>query len=252
MSTPTTPPIGRVDLYRRDTEIAVAVFRTIFILVVVFSPQFVYARGMSGGLLMTATITAAVYNLVLFVLHMQKLPFPRPIIVIVDAILISLWIYFAGPGGDRYFIMYFAVVIVAGLWFQRGGAVAVALFSSLLYLWAVWYAATPEGVSRVPAGVVGIQVLFLLLTAGIVSIASDVQQREREELVLVRARLEEHWERVRMAQSVDRMLRPARLPATPGLDVATQFRPAGAGISGDYYDVIPLEERRWEIGRAHV
>jgi serine phosphatase RsbU (regulator of sigma subunit) len=252
MSAPATPPIGRVDLLRRDTEIAVAAFRTIFILVVVLSPQFVYARGMVGGLLIAATIAAAVYNLLLFVLHMQRLPFPRAIIVTIDTILISLWIYFAGPGGERYFLMYFSVVIVAGLWFRRGGAMAVALFASVLYLWAISYAPAPAEVTRPPVGSIGIQLLFLLLTAGVVSIASEVQQREREELVLVRARLEAHWQRVRMAQYLDRLLRPSRLPATPGLDVAAQFRPAAAGISGDYYDVIRLGERRWGFVVADV
>ncbi len=254
MSAPATPtpPIGRVDLYRRDTEIAVAAFRTVFILVVVLSPQFVYARGAFGGLLIALVITAAFYNLVLFVLHMQRLPFPRPLIVAVDTVLISLWIYFAGPGADRYFVMYFAEVIVAGMWFSRGGVVSVALLASALYTWAISSSPLPVGEERVPVGSAAIQVLFLLLAAGIASIGSEVQQREREELVLVRARLEEHWQRVRMAQYVDRLLRPARLPATPGLDVGVQFRPAAAGVSGDYYDVIPLGDQRWGFVVADV
>jgi sigma-B regulation protein RsbU (phosphoserine phosphatase) len=252
MPTPATPPIGRVDLLRRDTEIAVAAFRTAFILIVLLSPQFVYARGVGGGLLIAATIAAAVYNVFLFFVHIQRFFFPRPIIVIVDTILISLWIYFAGPGGERYFLMYFAVVVVAGLWFRRGGALAAAALASLLYLWALWYSPLPTGAIRPPVGSVGLQILLLLLTAGIVSIASEFQQREREELVLWRGRFWEHEQRVRMAQYVDRLLRPARLPDTPGLDVAVQFRPAAAGVSGDYYDVIRLGERRWGFVVADV
>jgi sigma-B regulation protein RsbU (phosphoserine phosphatase) len=252
MPTPATPPIGRVDLLRRDTEIAVAAFRTAFILIVLLSPQFVYARGVGGGLLIAATIAAAVYNVFLFFVHIQRFFFPRPIIVIVDTILISLWIYFAGPGGERYFLMYFAVVVVAGLWFRRGGALAAAALASLLYLWALWYSPLPTGAIRPPVGSVGLQILLLLLTAGIVSIASEFQQREREELVLWRGRFWEHEQRVRMAQYVDRLLRPARLPDTPGLDVAVQFRPAAAGVSGDYYDVIRLGERRWGFLVADV
>ena len=252
MPTPAMPPIGRVDLLRRDTEIAVAAFRTVFILIVVLSPQFAYAHGMAGGLLIAATIAAAVYNLSLFLLHMHRLFFPRPVIIIVDTILISLWIYFAGPGGERYFLMYFAVVVVAGLWFRRGGALAAAALASLLYLWALWYSPLPTGAIRPPVGSVGLQILLLLLTAGIVSIASEFQQREREELVLWRGRFWEHEQRVRMAQYVDRLLRPARLPDTPGLDVAVQFRPAAAGVSGDYYDVIRLGERRWGFLVADV
>ena len=252
MSAPASPETGRVDLQRRDTEIAVAVFRTIFILIVVFSPQFVRAHGMQGNLLVILTIAAGLYNVVLFILHMQRFSFPRAIIVMVDTILISLWIYFAGVGGDRYFVMYFAVVIVGGLWFQRGGAFAVGLFACVLYLWAISYSPLPAGFVRTPAGTVGLQVLFLLLTAGVVSIATEVQERERHELRVSRAALQQHWERIRIAQHVDRMLRPRRLPATPGLAVAFRFRPAAQAVSGDYYDIIPLGGRRWGIVIADI
>lgn len=252
MSAPPVPPTSRVDLHRRDTEIAVAVFRTVFLLIVVLSPQFVHARGMQGGLLVTATIAAAVYNLALFVLHMQKLSFPRPIIVAVDTMLISLWVYFAGADGERYFVMYFAVVIVGGLWFRRGGAFAVGLLASMMYVASISFAPLPAGVAHAGAGTVGLQILFLLLTAGIVSIATEVQERERQELVLSRAALQQHWERVRIAQHVDEMLRPRRLPPTPGLEIAFRFRPAAQAVSGDYYDVVPLGGRRWGIVVADV
>ena len=252
MSASTGPPTARVDLQRRDTEIAVAVFRTVFILVIVLSPQFARAHGMQGNLLVIVTVAAALYNLGLFILHMQRFSFPRPIIVIVDTILISLWIYFAGPGAELYVVMYFSVVIVGGLWFRRGGAFAVGLLASVLYLWAISYSPLPPGVPRVPVGTVAVQVLFLLLTAGVVSIATEVQERERHELVLSRAVLQQHWERIRIAQHVDQMLRPRRLPATPGLAVAFRFRPAAQAVSGDYYDVIPLGGRRWGIVIADI
>jgi len=252
MSAQAPPPTSRVDLFRRDTEIAVAVFRTIFLLIVVFSPQFLYARGVGGSLLIALTVAAALYNVVLFILHMQRFPFPRPIIVVVDAVLISLWIYFAGPAGERYFVMYFAVVIVAGLWFRRGAAFAVGLFASVLYVWAVAYSPLAAGAVRTPAGTVALQIVFLMLTAGVVSIATEVQERERDELLLSRAALQQHWQRIQIAQHVDEMLRPRRLPNTPGLGIAFRFRPAAQAVSGDYYDVIPLGGRRWAIAVADV
>lgn len=252
MSAPTPPPTSRVDLYRRDTEIAVAVFRTIFLIIVVTSRQFLYARGVGGSLLIVLTLAAALYNVVLFILHMQKFPFPRTIIVVVDSVLISLWIYFAGPGGDRFFVMYFAVVIVAGLWFRRGAALGVGLFCSVLYVWAVTYSPLSAGAERTPSGTVALQVVFLLLTAGVVSIATEVQERERDELLLSRAALQQHWQRIQIAQHVDEMLRPRRLPNTPGLGIAFRFRPAAQAVSGDYYDVIPLGSRRWGIVVADV
>jgi serine phosphatase RsbU (regulator of sigma subunit) len=252
MATSPMPPTSRVDLQRRDTELAVAVFRTVFLLIVIFSPQFRYARGVQGDLLIATMVAAAIYNLVLFFLHMQRLSFPRVIIVGVDTLLITLWLYFAGPYGERFSVMYFAVVIIAGLWFRRGGALAVALFASLLYVWAVSIAPLPPEATRVSGGAVALQVIFLLLTAGVVSIATEVQERERQELLLSRAALQQHWQRIRIAQHVDAMIRPRRLPTTPGLSFAFRFRPAAQAVSGDLYDVIRLGGRRWGIVVADV
>lgn len=248
----TPRPIPQVDLQRRDTEIAVAAFRTVFILVIVFSQQFLQARGMMGSLLVISTIAGALYNLGLFILHWRGLPFPRPIIVTVDVLLISLWIYFAGPAGDRFFVAYFAVVIVAGLWFRVGGALAVALLACGLYTAVIQISPLPPGTDRTTMSTIALQIAFLILTAAVVSIASQVQERERQELLLSRAALRQHWQRIRIAQHVDDMLRPRRLPTTPGLDISFRFRPAAQAVSGDYYDVIPLGDRRWGICIADV
>ncbi|MBN1459841.1 MAG: serine/threonine-protein phosphatase [Armatimonadetes bacterium] len=252
MSTSPLSPTTRVDLQRRDTEIAVAVFRTIFLLLVVLSPQFRYARGIQGDLLIVVTVAAAVYNVVLFILHMQKLPFPRALIVGIDLVLVTLWLYFSGPYGERFSVMYFAVVIIAGLWFRRGGTLAVGVLASLLYIWAVAVAPVPVGTTRVAEGAMVVQVIFLLLTAGVVSVATEVQARERQELMLSRAALKQHWQRIQIAQHVDSMIRPRRLPTTPGLSVAFRFRPAAQAVSGDLYDVIQLGGRRWGIVIADV
>ena len=252
MLPPSAPPVTEVDLQRRDTEIAVAVFRTIFLLIILFSPQFLQARGVRGSLLMAVVIVAAAYNVLLFILHLRKFPVSRLVIVIADVILISLWIFFAGEEGERFFVLYFAVVIVSGLWFRVGGAFAVGLLASALYVWAVLIASLPAGAERVALGTVALQITLLLVTAGVVSIAAEVQARERQELALSRAVLQQHRQRIRIAQYVDEMLRPRSLPTSPGLDIAFRFRPAAIGVSGDYYDVIPLGPRRWGICIADV
>lgn len=240
MSTP--PPLpARVVPFHRDTEIALAALRTAFLVLLVLSPQFLYAQGMSGLMLVVTTIAAAGYNLILFVLHMDRRFFPRWGIVTIDTLLITLWVYFSGPGNDRYFIFYFAIVIVAGLWFRRLGVIATVLSISALYVWAINYAPMPEEFARTAVWIVGFQVLVLALTAGVVSVAAAVYQQEREALIYAKVLMP----RVEMAKHVDRLLRPPTLPPTPGLDLGLQFRPAGHGVSGDYYDVIPLGDRRW-------
>jgi sigma-B regulation protein RsbU (phosphoserine phosphatase) len=122
---------------------------------------------------------------------------------------------------------------------------ATAFIAAGFYYWAVTNAPMPEGYDRIPVRIIGLQALVLVLTAGVVSVASGLRQAEKEMMLLAEARLEDARRRVLMAQYVDNLIRPQKLPAAPGLDIGVRFRPAGAGISGDYYDVFPLGERRW-------
>jgi len=245
MTTPVAPSPLPEPHVRRDTEIVIAVFRTIFLLIVLFSPQFMQARGTGGMLLAATVISAAVYNLALFIIHVRGLPFPRLVIVAVDVVLISLWIYFSGPSSVAFFTLYFAVVIVAGLWYGVSGAFLTAFFASALYVWTVTISRPAQG--GVETSAVLLQVAFLIITAGVVSIAAEAQERERQALASSRAVLQQYRERIRVAQFVDDLVRPKRLPAAPGLDIGFQYRPAAMAFSGDYYDLIPLGSRRWGL-----
>jgi serine phosphatase RsbU (regulator of sigma subunit) len=254
MSTAAPTPAVQSQVRSRNTEIAVAVFRTVFLLIVLFSPQFMQARGAQGMFLVAVVIAAASYNLALFVLHMRGLPFPRVIISLADATLVSLWVYFCGPGGERFVVLYYAVVIVAGLWLGVSGALVIAVFASAQYVLALMVAPLPPGVARVSAGTTVLQVLFLIVTAGVVSVVAQLREAERQTLASTRSRatLQEYWQRIRIAQHVEGLVRPPRLPAAPGLDVAFKFRPAATAESGDYYDLIPLGGRRWGACIADV
>jgi sigma-B regulation protein RsbU (phosphoserine phosphatase) len=254
MSTAAPTPAVQTEVHSRNTEIAVAVFRTIFLLIVLFSPQFMQARGARGALLVAAVIAAASYNLAVFVLHMRGLPFPRVIISLADATLVSLWVYFCGPGGERFVALYYAVVIVAGLWLGVSGALVIAVFASAQYVLALMVAPLPPGVARASAGATVLQVLFLIVTAGVVSVVAQLREVERQTVAstLSRATLQEYWQRIRIAQHVEAMVRPPKLPAAPGLEVAFRFRPAATAESGDYYDLIPLGGRRWGACIADV
>ena len=56
-------------------------------------------------------------------------------------------------------------------------------------------------------------------------------------------------ERSRTAHTLRRSLMPALLPSFPGLELASYFRPMGAGseVGGDFYDVFGAPERCWLI-----
>jgi serine phosphatase RsbU (regulator of sigma subunit) len=70
---------------------------------------------------------------------------------------------------------------------------------------------------------------------------------ERAALAFDNARL--YAERTRVAQTLRRSLMPSVLPAIPGLQLASFFRPLGAGaeVGGDFYDVFGDERSCWLV-----
>ncbi len=244
MTTPTPPVVPNTELRGRDTEIVIAVFRTVFILVVLFSDEFTAARANVGRVLVPAVIAAAAYNLLLFLLHLSRRPFPRWLIIFGDLVLITLWIYLCGRASQVFFGLYYAVVIVAAMWFGIWGALLSAVAASGMYVGTILLSGLAFDVVP-PRGQLVLQVIFLLGTAGLVSIMANLLQHESEELAVSRATIQQNLQRIRIAQRVDDLVRPRRLATLPGFDIAFRFRPAAqAAAAGDYYDVIRLGGRR--------
>lgn len=52
-------------------------------------------------------------------------------------------------------------------------------------------------------------------------------------------------ERSAAATTLSQALLPARLPEIPGVELAVRYRPAAAGVGGDFYDVVPLVSGGW-------
>ena len=80
---------------------------------------------------------------------------------------------------------------------------------------------------------------------GLVSVLEDLSVRAA--LAYDNARL--YAERAQVARTLRRSLMPAALPTIPGLELASYFRPMGAGseVGGDFYDVISDSEGCWLI-----
>jgi len=249
MSAPGFQPDSQIEFRRRDTEIAVAAFRTIFLLVVMFSSQFADASGARGNLLTVIIILAAAYNLGLFVMHARGVRVARWFIVVVDLGLVTLWVFLCGAGCTHFYILYYPVVIVAGLWFGVAGALVCALLACTLYVWALIATGMAGDVS---ASVVLVQVVVLIVTAGVVSITAEIQARERRALEASRGALQRLSTRIRIARNVDELVRPRRLPSAAGLEVAFRFRPAARAAAGDYYDLVFLGDRRWGVCVADI
>nr|WSX48004.1 SpoIIE family protein phosphatase [Streptomyces sp. NBC_00974] len=71
--------------------------------------------------------------------------------------------------------------------------------------------------------------------------------REREAAEETRRRAEADRERLREALSVlQQSLLPATLPAVPGMEVASHYHTASVDrLGGDFYDLFPLDDKRW-------
>jgi PAS domain S-box-containing protein len=56
-------------------------------------------------------------------------------------------------------------------------------------------------------------------------------------------------EQRRIASTLQASLLPARLPDVPGLDIAVRYWAAGDAteVGGDFYDVFPVDDRRWAV-----
>src|SRR5208282_2123518 len=78
-------------------------------------------------------------------------------------------------------------------------------------------------------------------TYGLISYWRRAEQRPYDlGLLSVLEDLSGRAERAQVARTLRRSLMPASLPDIPGLELASYFRPMGAGseVGGDFYDVI--------------
>jgi serine phosphatase RsbU (regulator of sigma subunit)/anti-sigma regulatory factor (Ser/Thr protein kinase) len=78
-----------------------------------------------------------------------------------------------------------------------------------------------------------------------VAVVEDVARRAA--LAIDNARI--HAERRTIARTLQRSLLPPRLPKVEGIEFGAEYVPAGEAVDvgGDFYDVVPLSERRWLV-----
>jgi sigma-B regulation protein RsbU (phosphoserine phosphatase) len=84
--------------------------------------------------------------------------------------------------------------------------------------------------------------------------ATDRREYERE-LLRAKQLAEESEAKARvLAQTLQQTLIPPTPPATPGLDIAAAYRPAGTGdeVGGDFYDIFEIAVDDWVIAIGDV
>ena len=81
--------------------------------------------------------------------------------------------------------------------------------------------------------------------AGVLNVGHETTSEVKARRLLERELATEH----RIATQLQVSLMPDTLPAIPGIDVASGFRPAGNGneIGGDFFDVFPVNDGCWMV-----
>jgi PAS domain S-box-containing protein len=146
-----------------------------------------------------------------------------------------------------------------GVWLHREATVAPDLWSDPHFLRAA--AARADGIRTGLA--------FPVLGGGSVLAVCELFSRESRavppELLAVLAgagrQIGQFLDRLRaeaqfraLAETLQRSLLPARLPAVPGVQLGSRYRAGGEGVlaGGDTYDVLPLADGRWMVLIADV
>jgi GAF domain-containing protein len=88
----------------------------------------------------------------------------------------------------------------------------------------------------------------LTLETDDVALAEEIGRRAG--VAIDNARL--YAERSQAAATLTRALLPDTLPDVPGLELAARYRPAAAGVGGDFYDVVPMGGGQWLFAIADV
>ncbi|NIM04304.1 MAG: hypothetical protein GTO55_00615, partial [Armatimonadetes bacterium] len=122
-----------------ESDLVVAIFRTILIVIIAFSPA-IMLHTRATVYLQISLVLAGVYNLGLLLAYWRGIRFPyqRQMTISVDLLLITLWIFYSGSLGVHFFPFYYITVIVAGFWFGVVGTLTSAAIAGLLYLTAVY------------------------------------------------------------------------------------------------------------------
>lgn len=240
-------PTTRVEEPQRgadESELAVALFRTAFLVLIITSPDFIRAAEPSGLLTQVPVILAALYNCCLLIMYWKgrRIRGQRVFIVAADLVVITLWVGRGGQPGMNMFGLYYAVIVVAGLWFGMSGTLLAAFLGSGLYSLVLWTGPGPEAFKSAFRN----QIPYLLLVSLLLGYLLEAHNRERTRLHSLEVDQAEADERMRMLDEFYREMTPLIEPVE-GLDVARRFRAAVTMGAGDYYDLLNLGDGRYGL-----
>lgn len=235
-----------------DSELVVAIFRALVIVLVLVSPQLTAQRGLQNLTSGAVIIVAAVYNLLASLAYYFRLrvPFRRQAMVAMDLVLVTLWLHLSGGRQSQLFPLYYLITIVAAMWFKVVGSILAATLATLLYI-GVFIKVSPNLPEALETALT-VQIPFLYLVAFLAGYLAEVEYRERRDRFQAQLLVSVYEHDLRMSKEIQRLLLPPDLPTPRGVIVAARTRPARIVSGGDFYDVIEAAEGQVAICIADV
>jgi serine phosphatase RsbU (regulator of sigma subunit) len=216
-----------------ESDVAVALFRTAFTIVLALAPFATHGPWETGFEAVLAA--SAGFNLILFASYLRhsRLVFRRPIAIVMDLTLVTTAVLHTEGlpyQQDQLLALYYVIVLVAAIWFRRPGALLTALVAGVLY------SVARDQVSP------RLEMLWRGQTPGLVLVAVASSY-----IVLARDRERKHAgqleNEISLARRLQQSMLPAQLAQASGLRAAVRFAPARQ-VGGDLYDAVALGQHR--------
>lgn len=225
---------GRLGLAEREEAGLVAIiFRLAFLLafLVVCMVNLAVRPAFLPGIRYGLVIGAAVYCWAVLVIYARcgYVPWLRPVTLVIDLGLVTILIVSVPAAGQGFFPVYYLLVVMGAMEFGLVGALGTGLLASLFYALAKFGTALGLPLSALWAALTT-EIPWILLVA----VAAGLMSRAHQRALLAERDLI-------TARSLQRMLFPARLPATPGYEVGHALE-YGGEVGGDYFDVLAAGE----------
>lgn len=244
------------DAYEYDTEVAVALVRTLTVILALLSPQMLRDPGydLRERSFLFVCLAVLTFNIGIGYAAYRRIRLPmirRPGIIAIDIALATLWVSFASAESkSELFPLYYLITIVAALWFSVSGALLVAALSTFSYAFACFTGS--DDITDALRASLGIHVPFLFLvalSAGYLAQAQEAERRRRAEEQRIRSNLQKE---VEISRGVQKLLVPQTLPQVEGLDIGAKERTSRQAGGGDYYDVFVLGDGKIAVCIADV
>lgn len=237
----------------RDAELLLTAFRTLLLLALIVVPTALQIRDAYTPAQIWLMVIASVYNIGMVVacIYPAKFRVRRPIIVAMDATLITAWLQLA----ERFDLvpLYYVVVVVAAMWYRVFGGVLAAAFCNFLFLYLWARMAGDPNMTAAPRldSSMALNFVLLFVIGALAGYIAEAQERERENRLERELLLANYQQEIAVSGALQPLL-ISRPGAALHFDLGAAHQSARSVGGGDYLDAIALPDGRTLLCIADV